>query len=368
MWYDTYQTAPHGAPTERTPLMPKMQTPPGTAAAEPIKVPNQVPEVYPSNDDVSAPALDLDDMGFYSLDTAEDYINALYYGREGTGKTTDAAAMANLPNATRVLIINAEAGTKRRALAQRGIDTSKIVMWPAPGKKVTFAGLEALHRRLLEDLAEDPTSWTGVVFDSLTEVAVTLREQATAKRQDKLDRQMKAYDPDLIDLADYGVMTDQLSRIIRRFRDLPCHFVATALERTHDDGTVGPRMTPALADSVAGYVDFVLYVRASQDSVESADDAASEFRALTRQTRTYRAKDRFDVTPRVLANPTFDRLYAYATDALTEDTDGQQAEYLVRQTEREQALAEAKAQRAAEKAAHRASKTSRRTPTNKSAE
>lgn len=310
------------------------------------------------------PEDDFDDLGFYALDDAEDYVNALYYGKEGTGKTTDAAAMANLPDARRVLIVNAEGGTKRGALAKRGIDTSKIVMWPRPGERVSFKGLEKLHARVLSDLNDDPKSWTGVIIDSLTEVTATLRENATTNRQAKLDRLGKTYDPDFVDISDYGQMTDQMRRLIRRFRDLPCHFVCTALEREDDNGMIGPAMTPSLATDVLGYVDFVLYTRATQGSAEIEDDAASEFRALTRPTAIHRAKDRFDVTPRVLADPSFDRLHLYTSGEITEDEDMRQQEYNERQSKRESEREEARAAQEAEREAKKAARKTRGTRRN----
>lgn len=298
-------------------------------------------------DEVEAP-----DDEFYSLDDAITHLNVLYYGREGTGKTTDAAALANLPDSGRVLIINAEGGTRKGALARRGIDTGNIVLWPRPGTPVTFDGLARLHQRLLADLMDDPKSWSGVVFDSLTEIAAALREQATQTRQSRLTSQGRPYDPNFIDVADYGVQTDQLRRVLRRFRDLPCHFIATALERENDEGQVGPDLGPALANSVAGYVDVILYTRATQSTAEDDDQAAHEFRALTRPTAKYRAKDRYDLLPRVLAEPSIDRVIAYIEGELTEDEDALQADYLQRVSEREaneaaakQAKTEARAER-----------------------
>lgn len=294
------------------------------------------------------------DDEFYSLDEAITHLNVLYYGREGTGKTSDAAAMANLPGARRVLVINAEGGTRKGALAKRDIDTSKIVLWPRPGTPITFEGLVRLHQRILADLMDDPQSWSGVVFDSLTEIAAAVREQATQTRQSRLTQQGRPFDPSLIDVADYGVQTDQLRRVLRRFRDLPCHFIVTALERENDEGQVGPDLGPALANSVAGYVDIILYTRATQSTAEDDDQAAHEFRALTRPTAKYRAKDRYDLLPRVLADPSFDRVVSYIEGDLTEDDDALQADYLQRVTEREANEAAAKAEKAQQRVEARA--------------
>lgn len=305
-------------------------------------------------DDSHTQTLDEDTLGFHTLEEQEPHLNVLYYGEEGTGKSTHAAWMANLPDqhkSGRILVINAEGGAKKLALKRLGVDTSRIVLWPPAGERVSFDGLRQVHRRLLTDLETTPGVWTGVVMDSLTEIALSLREYATEGRQRRLDSQNKAYDPDFVDIGDYGVQTGQMQKILRRLRDLPCHFVATALQREDDNGKVGPAMNPALADSVAGYVDLMLYTRASEiSSGEVEDDPASVFRALTRQNAKYRAKDRFGATPKVLAEPTFPRVFDYVMGNLDEDSDPLQVEY----REREAEAARQKAEEAERKAQARA--------------
>lgn len=324
------------------------QTPPALAAADDL-----------GDDDWTETIQDQFDLGFVELDDTEDKLNVLFYGREGSGKTTHLAAMANLPTPGRVLIVNAEGGLKRRALQLRGINTSRIAVWPRAGEPVTFDSLAALHRKIKADLDADPDSWAGVGFDSITEIATALREQVTERRQDNLRRRNREFDPDLIDVGDYGTQTDQVKRILRRFRDLPCHFAATALERTDDDGQTGPDLGPSLANAVLGYVDFVLYCKATLGTAETSaeDETPVEFRAATRPGLKYRAKDRFDITPRVLANPDFLRVWLYVNGELSEDSDAAQAEFNARMAERE---ARREAERAEREARKQAARTTRK--------
>jgi len=299
-----------------------------------------------------------EDFGFYTLDDTSEELNLLYYGREGTGKTTAAAFMANLPDANRVLIINVEAGAKRAALRKRGVDTSKIVMWPPRGQRIGFKNLERLHQRLLADLLEDPTSWTGVIWDSVTEIATALREDAQGKRIDKMHTKGVSVDEDESDVSDYTILGDQMRKLLRRFRDLPCHFVATALEREDTKtGYVGPDVTPAVARAILGYVDIALYCRADVEAAgETEDDYGAEFRALTRANSKYRAKDRYDVTPKVLADPNFLRVALYVDGDLDEDSDPLQVEYNRRREQRAEAEAAKAQERAEAKAAAKAKK------------
>jgi hypothetical protein len=52
-----------------------------------------------------------------------------------------------------------------------------------------------------------------------------------------------------------------------------------------------------------------------------APDDEKPARALCHGSARYRAKDRFGVLPRVLAEPQFDRVVEYVQGKLTEDTD-----------------------------------------------
>jgi hypothetical protein len=268
------------------------------------------------------------DDWFAPVDDTVDFTNTLLYGREGSGKTTAAARLANkfsdLPAGKgRILIINAEGGVKKRPLQNRGVDTSRVVLWPDPSKhqRVTHQSLDQIHRRVKADLEADPTSWGGVVFDSATEIHMALLDTVQQKRVAALTRQGRDVDPDFVDIADYGTMSKLFRDLLRKFRDLPCHFVVTALERRDVDKDTGkpqygPAVTPGLQSDLLGYVDFVLMCKAG--------DEDGPFRALTQANSRYRAKDRFDVLPRVMVDPFVDRVVSYVDGSLTAETDAEQ--------------------------------------------
>lgn len=276
---------------------------------------------------------------FVALEDTEEFLNVCYWGREGTTKTTCLAAMANLDRPGRLLVVNAEGGLKRSALARRGIDTSRIVIWPKPGMRADFESLERLFWKMNGDLQDDPTSWLGVGIDSGTETSTAVLEDAVTRGIALSASQNKErFDRFVTDRDDYRVMTDQMRTLIRRFRDLPCHFVITALER-EDEVTLpsgdkvnmwGPAFSPVLQRDVLGYVDLV--VRMQADRVEGPDGPYTEIIGNTRASRAYRAKDRFDATPDPLAVPTFDRLVAYVRDEIPAN-DPIQAEMLMRREE-----------------------------------
>lgn len=285
--------------------------------------------------------LDLDgEFGFADLDDTIDFVNILSWGREGSGKTTGAARIANAfshmpPDQGKVLIINAEGGLKKGALAKRGVDTSRIKIWPDPRKheRVTHQSLDRLHRKVKADLMKDPLSWGGVVMDSASEAHIAILDVVQNKRVVALMRAGKDPDPDFVDISDYGTMSKLFRDVLRKFRDLPCHFVVTALERRDVDKDTGkpqygPAVTPGLQSDLLGYVDFVLFHR--------AEDEDGPYRALTRGNARYRAKDRFDVLPRIMVDPYADRIIAYVNGDLTPETDPEQERLQAERPEEEQ--------------------------------
>lgn len=252
------------------------------------------------------------------LEDVDETLNALWYGEGGTGKTT---AIASMANEGKVLYINSEAGLKRRPLLEHGVDIENIQIFPNPKSKneadreLTFDRLEQLYWQLKEDLEEDPNSWAGTCWDSVTEIVKKLLEQIVEYQLKKAARAGKDRDRFFIDRADYGVMTEQVRLLLRRFRDLPCHFAVTALERRDQDDdqkvSYGPAVTPALQSDLIGYVDVV--VRTSVDG--------DGYWGQTRPAGKYRAKDRFGVLPPMMPTPSFKRVLSYINDEIDESSD-----------------------------------------------
>lgn len=252
------------------------------------------------------------------LEDLKEPINVLYCGEGGTGKTTAMAAMANLGTG-KVLAINAESGVKAKALRQRGISTNNIEVFPSGNEELTFDSLEKEWLRVREELHEDPDAYIGVFWDSATEIHKALLDSVVAKAVIRADRAGKERDRHFIALEDYGVMTEQVRNLMRKFRDLPCHFAVSALVKREqdDDGSVtySPSITPKLAIDLVGWMDIVCVTSVA---LVGGDE---EFRGLFRPHGKYRGKDRLGAMPKWLVDPTFDRIVQYVDEDIDIDSD-----------------------------------------------
>lgn len=267
---------------------------------------------------------------FAPLEDTVDTYNLCFWGREGGGKTTALATAANVaPEGSKILVVNAEGGLKLAAMKRRGIDTSKLVIYPNPARneRLTRAGLDKVYRRVNADLTRDANSWYLVAWDSVTEIHEAIVGQVSEGRLARSKKRIEdaggvasfdEADEFFTDRDDYGTMSKMVKDLLRKFRDLPCHFVATALERRDVDEktskvTYGPAVTPGLQNAILGYMDLNLYFK--------QEDEDGPYRALVRGVSTYRTKDRMGGLPKVIAEPTFSRILGYTDGSITEAED-----------------------------------------------
>jgi hypothetical protein len=253
------------------------------------------------------------------LTDSRDPLRILYYGDGGTGKTVSMCGMAHLGP---ILVINAENGLKLRALRNQGVPVENIELWPPPGEPILYSTLEEEWLRIRELLHTEPDAYAGVVIDSVTELTIRLLDEVRTAANAKAQRTGRARDEWSIELADYGVMTEQVRWLMRRFTDLPCHLAMSALARRDQDhdGQVayGPAVTPALQINLRGWMDLVCWT-----SVGVVGDE-EEYRGCFRHHGKYEAKDRYDATPKWLIDPSFDRVLAYVNGELTDSEDERQ--------------------------------------------
>lgn len=271
------------------------------------------------------------------LDDMAEYLNVLYYGEPGSGKTSAAASMAHLG---RVYLVDVESGAKKKPLRQLGIPTKNI----RPVKVTSYRDLDEfywfLKQELEDDQNKDVPEIAGVVFDSITEIHDQLISEQVGIRHNKAVRKVTNNAGELIqevddneflvELPERGIVTEQLRRITRRFRDLPCHVAIVAgAKRDVDSNGEGvvylPQLPPKFGAQLRGFVDVVGYTVKAPD-VEDA----SGYLGVFRDTGRYKGKDRLGGLPPVVAHPAFHRLAATIFDELVLTEDPTHASYLDR--------------------------------------
>jgi hypothetical protein len=266
-----------------------------------------------------------------SLSSQKTAVSLLEWGREGTGKTTSALRMTQLNPKGRVVLINAEAGAKKQALIQHGIDPDRVEIWPPDEKGPGYITYETLEAEVVNPmraaLEKDPDAYIGVVIDSFSEVARRILEDVTAKAYAKAQALGKNRDRWMVELQDHGVAASQMRSLLRRFRDLNIHLVITALERRDVDENTGmvsygPALGPSVGNDTMGLVDLVAFCQ-----VENV--GGIDFRTATfTPTQTRRAKDRYGVLPVTMVDPFIDRIVGYVDGTITKENDPARARLL----------------------------------------
>lgn len=253
-----------------------------------------------------------------SLQDSAEPLNLLWSGDHGTGKTTDLCSMAHYG---RIWIANVEQGVKARALRKHGIPIENIEIWPGEGETFSWEGIEAEWVRIREDLDKDPKSWAGVGVDSVTELQQKFAGLVGAAAVKKAAGRGVDRNPSVMDQDNWREANWYVTELMRRFRDLPCHFGLTALPRREQDpdGRVSyvPSVSPSIQTPLTGLVDIICWT----DTVDFEDEEEEEFQGRFKRRGTTRGKDRFRAMPKAIVDPTFDRILQYIDGDLDVNSD-----------------------------------------------
>lgn len=144
------------------------------------------------------------------------YLNCLFHGEPGSGKTFLCGTAQDHKDTSPLLIIDAEGGTT--TLRKRSdIDVVQVR---------SIDELNDVFAKLDESVDEKTNSmyYKTVVIDSLTELQkvdmVGIMREVTMKRPD--------LDPDVPSMREWGKSQEHIRKIVRAFRDLPCNTLFTA--------------------------------------------------------------------------------------------------------------------------------------------
>lgn len=246
------------------------------------------------------------------------YFKILVYGPPDSGKTTFSASGAKHKEFGTTAIMNIERGLQsvRRSGAVQTPDIK----------------CEADIEKVITCISSKAKGWEKVktlVVDSATEMQRVLLEEAVRNRlKKKPDSGSKPQ------LADYGDLTAATRRLGAMLRDLPCHIIITALEKTHrdkEDGPpteISPEMTAKACGSVMAMMDNVWGMKKLQarqavkasDGVDGVKAVPERVVMMTRPRGVAVAKTRNaefrTALPPVITNPTLPQIYDIFQESL----------------------------------------------------
>ena len=232
--------------------------------------------------------------------TVDITLNMLVYGDPGVGKTRLAGSACIVPEMSPVLLLDFEGGT----LSLAG-DYNAVDVWPDPKdeRRPTWKDIDKLYGQLY---AKNP--YRTIILDSITEVQkFCLSEIMKQVVQGNPDR-----DPDIASLREWGKQSEQLRRLVRALRDLPCNTIFTALRHDEKDDKgnlikTRPALPGQLKGEVAGYVDIVVYMY--QKEFAQGPNRTMKTLLLTQGTEKQIAKDRSGKLPPIMEAVTMQNIY-----------------------------------------------------------
>lgn len=221
------------------------------------------------------------------------YMNILFYGDPGVGKTRLAGTADSVPEMRKVLFVDLEGGTLTLTHSNPNVDIVRVSSWDE---------MQDVYNALYAGNHD----YSTVVLDSLTEIQkFNMYNIMTGLVEYDSDR-----DPDVPGMREWGKNLEQMRKFVRAFRDLPMHTIFTALMKNDKDKKTGlsqrkPYLSGKLADEVAGFLDIVCYMY-----IKEVDGEQTRL-LLSSATDEIVAKDRTGKLPIVMINPDMVDLLGY---------------------------------------------------------
>lgn len=229
-----------------------------------------------------------------SVADAMPWINALFYADSGIGKTWLAGSASAVEELSPVLLIDIEGGKLTLREEWPKVETVRVQSWEE-------------MQKLYDELYKG-NPYKTLLFDSLTEIQ-KFSMYEIMKVLAKEGRSSGApVDEDVPGMREWGKNLEQVRKMVRAFRDLPCNTIFTALVASEKNARTGkthmkPSLPGKLGGEVAAFVDIVGYLY-----MKEMDDEMKRF-MLFNATEEQIAKDRSNKLPMVMEAPTMEKIH-----------------------------------------------------------
>lgn len=228
------------------------------------------------------------------------YVKALIMSPAGHGKTTLLGTAMEDDRTSPMLLMDFEGGWE--ALAGLDIDVVQIRSWD-DYSEVFEALVNEEPWTIPGSRLEEGEFYLSLGIDSISETHIW----GLLSRLD--EKGPSRNDPDLIEQGDYGVVSTQMRRLLREFRDLPMHVFYTSGVKDDEEKGVGKIKVPSLAGQASSEVVHLVGVCAYLAKGE--DEEGEEIRVLFFDQKGYRTKVRTPWKkdpPEPIDNPTMTSL------------------------------------------------------------
>jgi AAA domain len=241
-----------------------------------------------------------DDLQITPVDEGiDDWINALFFGYPGAGKTHLLGTAADDPRTSPVLILDVEGGLRTLRKFPNKHNIERIVVR-------SLKDIDDKYNLLYHSIAEGTFPYKTIGIDSGTELADLDMRLIMA---DAYQRNPEKVNIDVPSPREWGIARNHMRKLIRAFKDLPCNFIMTAQlgEKTEEGQPTQlfPGFAGKLVREAPGFFDVVGYL-----SVDYDPTGGPVTRKLQVQgTRRVIAKDRDDLLGGLIENPTIPQMW-----------------------------------------------------------
>ena len=257
------------------------------AVPKPAAQPTLSDPTHDHTEQMTAPT-DLKPLKIYKPHIEQYKLKMLVYGPPGVGKTSLLATAGLHKLTSPILLVNVEGG-------MLSVAESGALGLPEVPDVVDLESFEHLDN-IFWFLAKGDHPYKSVGIDSLSELQMVNLEGIVKKQLGLASGSGKSRKSlDDIWQDDYGTSTQQLRRIVRRFRDLPMHVLFSCHDGSSQDRdkveTVHPMLTPKLRAAVMGYMDIIGYMYMEAESNPDGGETLTR-KLLCRPYGKWQAKDR----------------------------------------------------------------------------